>query len=247
MNGSRRTTAVWILTLALVGVAATGCGQNVAGGGTPKQQSISQTNPSSTPSGGSKKHPQTSKTPAQGAQQAGGAAKGAGTGAQPIKTVTVKVTSSPLILTPVSQGSSTSSFVPVTSTVQSILVPIGWKMQSDAVGSQATIIRMMSPTDPSQVVNEVVQSSQRDLQGFYSQMAAGSAKWWTPGTVVRFTLKNPNSPYLDQGIAANLQGGGSIRVDIYLPSAQAAEASQILHSFLTQAPSPSTSTSTAGG
>ena len=234
MNVSRRTSTIWILTLTIVGAVATGCGQSVAGGGTPTKQPVSQTNPPSSSNGGTKQ-PSTTKS--------SGTGKSAG-GQQTGKTVIVKVTASPLTLSPVSQGSSTSSFVPVSSSVKSILAPSGWQMQSNSVSSQATIVRMMSPTDPSQVINEVVQSSQRDLQGFYSQMPAGSAKWWTPGSVVRFTLKNPNSPYLDQGIAANLAGGGSIRVDIYMPSAQAAEASQILHSFVTQASAPSTSTST---
>lgn len=250
MNGSRLTNAIWVMTLIVVGAVATGCGVNVAGGGTPKQQPVPQTNPSvpssSSPAGGGNKQP-ASKTTATGAgtKNGGSAAKNAGSGTNPTKPVTIKVTSSPLALLPVNQGGE-GSFVPVSNSVQSILAPAGWKVQSDSAGSQATIIRMMSPTDPSQVINEVVQDSQRDLQGFYSQMAAGSAKWWVTGKVVRFTIQNPNSPYLDQGIAANLQGGGSIRVDIYLPAAQSAEASQILHSFVTQALSPS-STSTTGG
>ena len=243
MNGRRRTSTIWILTLVVVGAVATGCGQSVAGGGTPTKQPVSQTTPPSSPSAnGGTNHPSTTKSSGTG-KSGGGAVTGTG-GQQTGKGVTVKVTSSPLVLSPVSQGSSASSFVPVSGSVQSILVPSGWQMQSNSVSSQATIVRMMSPTDPSQVINEVVQSSQRDLQGFYSQMPAGAAKWWTPGSVVRFTLQNPNSPYLDQGIAANLAGGGSIRVDIYLPSAQAAEASQILHSFVTQASTPTTSTST---
>jgi hypothetical protein len=46
-----------------------------------------------------------------------------------------------------------------------------------------------------------------------------------------FQLKNPSNPYPDRGLLANIADRQSLRVDVYLPAADAAVALRILDSF----------------
>jgi hypothetical protein len=184
-------------------------------------------------SGGTQPNSGGSTQPAGGSTQSAGQSKGTGGGQNSgsTQTVTITVNQGALTSAPASSQSGGGNFVPATGSVTSVLIPKGWKQTE--VGSD--ILRLINPADQSQVITEDVSSSPRDLQGFYANLSPGSASWWVRNQVVRFTIQNPNSPYLDQGIAANTASGGSIRVDVYLPAAESGMADQILRSFVTQA------------
>lgn len=237
-----------------------GCGQSGAGGGVAVPQPVTQSSPQTGGKGGTgrpsgqtqpprKQGGQTTGQSAQGSSnQTGGGAppssgstqptgQGAGTSSGQSKnggstqTVTITVDQGALTGAPASSQAGGSNFVPATDAVTSVLIPKGWQQTEVGTG----IVRLINPADKAQVITEDVSSSPRDLQGFYANLAPGSASWWVQNQVVRFTIQNPNSPYLDQGIAANTASGGSIRVDVYLPASESGMADQILRSFVTQA------------
>ncbi|MHB1628658.1 MAG: hypothetical protein ACYCVB_09875 [Bacilli bacterium] len=195
---------------------------------------------------------QTSKTSTTGKGQQGGGAPGqsgtgsssnqnphttgsngaSGAGAVKKQSVTINVGS--IALSPVSVGVTGANdvFVPVSQNIKTILLPTGWTLQSASLGSGGTSLKLVNSADPSEMVSEVIMSSQRNLQAFYSAQPANSVSWLVANQVVRFTVSNPNNPYLQQGIQANISSGGSIGVNVYLPASQLATANRILDSFV---------------
>lgn len=252
-----------LLAVAAGSAVLYGCGQSTTGGGVPVSQPVThpgtstggnsgpgtpsgQTKPpakqgqttgktkqgqSNPNSGGSQTNPGGETTSASGGTQPSGQGTGSAQNSGSTKTVTITVDQGALTGAPASSQGGGSSFVPATASVSSVLIPKGWRQS--VVGTN--VVRLINPADQAQAITEDVSSSARDLQGFYANLASGSASWWVQNQVVRFTIRNPNSPYLDQGIAANTANGGSIRVDVYLPASESGMADQILRSFVTQA------------
>jgi len=153
------------------------------------------------------------------------------------QSVTINVGS--IKLSPVSVGVTGTNdvFVPVSQSVKTILLPSGWTLQSTSLGSGGTSLKLVNSADPSEMVSEVIMSSNRDLQSFYSAQPTNSVRWLVTNQVVRFTVANPSNPYLQQGILANISSGGSIGVNVYLPAADLASANRILDSFVGLTPS----------
>ncbi len=148
------------------------------------------------------------------------------------QSVTINVGS--IVLSPVSVGVTGTNdvFVPVSQNVKTILLPTGWTLQSTSLGSGGTSLKLVSSADPSEMVSEVIMPSERNLQDFYSAQPSNSVRWLVTNQVVRFTVSNPNNPYLQQGILANISSGGSIGVNVYLPASELATANKILDSFV---------------
>lgn len=210
---------------------------------------------------------QTSKTPKTSTGQQGGGASaqgGAGSsssqsphttgsngasGAGAVKKQSVTINVGSIALSPVSVGVTGANdvFVPVSQSIKTILLPTGWTLQSTSLGSGGTSLKLVNSADPSEMVSEVIMSSQRNLQAFYSAQPANSVSWLVANQVVRFTVSNPNNPYLQQGIQANISSGGSIGVNVYLPASQLATANRILDSFVGLTPANSNSSGNSSG
>lgn len=148
------------------------------------------------------------------------------------QSVTINVGS--IVLSPVSVGVTGTNdvFVPVSQNVKTILLPTDWTLQSTSLGSGGTSLKLVNSADPSDMVSEVIMPSDRNLQAFYSAQPSNSVRWLVTNQVVRFTVSNPNNPYLQQGILANISSGGSIGVNVYLPASELATANKILDSFV---------------
>jgi hypothetical protein len=104
-------------------------------------------------------------------------------------------------------------------------------MQTSSYASSGTTIKWINPKDPSQYVSESIQPFTRNLSDFYAAQS-GAASWLVPNQVVEFHLSNPNNPNPDVGIMANNSSGGSIRLDVYLPSSQKDTVQKIINSFV---------------
>ena len=252
-----------MVVLIATSVILFGCGtQSSTGGGVPAPQPITQPSTSSTgPSSGS---PSSTPTAKQGKVANSGTGNGnlnssSGSGShltgskQGTSSGTTRVgnsqggasgSSAPtstaisgFVLTTVSvaRDGTSSSFVPLSSAVTSIWIPSGWTMQAVTSTPNGTVISMHDPSDSSQLLREVVQTSKRDLQGFYDNMNTvqpNAAQWIVQGQSLQFTQDNPSFLYRDRGIVANNSTGGSIRVDLYVPNSDASAADKILYSFL---------------
>lgn len=128
---------------------------------------------------------------------------------------------------------SSNPFVPVSSQISDIYVPANWVLHTDSLGEGGNIYRLINSAQPAEHLVEVVQSSARDLAGFMSQISQGAnAHYVIPQQVIEYAIPNPNLPYEDRGIVANLSNGGSIRLDVYLPSNEQAVAKKIIASFI---------------
>ncbi len=136
-----------------------------------------------------------------------------------------------LVSIPVSATGTGSTFVPVAQSVTSVQLPSGWSMQTSSYASSGTTIKWINPKDPSQYVSESIQPFTRNLSDFYAAQS-GAASWLVPNQVVEFHLSNPNNPNPDVGIMANNSSGGSIRLDVYLPSSQKDTVQKIINSFV---------------
>lgn len=154
------------------------------------------------------------------------------------KPVTVAVQgSTQLVATTVSDNGSGGTFIPVSSSITTVLLPANWTLETMQDGSEGTTIRLTNPKDSTQSIVELVQTSARNLTSFYNGQSAGAVHWIVPQQVAGYTFTNPQNPNPDRGIMANLSSGGSIRLDIYLPEAQKATAQQIINSFIHQSSS----------
>lgn len=210
-----------------------GCGGNSVGSATPPgtnpQNGTSTSPPAKSTTSTSKNQPST-KSKQTGSTSKSGKSSTSSPSAPP-RTVTIKVGSETLAPAAVSVTGTSSTFVPLSSTQKTVLLPIGWTLSSSSLGGGATQIKLVNPKDGSQMVSEVVRPSSMNLQGFYAARSPGTATWMIKGQAIEFGLNNPNLPYLDRGIVANTSGGGSIRVDVYLPQSEKLVARQILDSF----------------
>ncbi len=156
------------------------------------------------------------------------------TGTTPTKTVTIHVGNaqgSTLSSVPVKVNGTGDAFVPVSHSVTAVQLPVGWTLQSNTYASTGTTIKWINPKDPSQYISESVQPFTRSLSNFYAAQS-GLASWLIPNQVVEYTLSNPNNPNPDIGIMANNSNGGSIRLDVYLPTNEKNISQQIINSFV---------------
>ncbi len=136
-----------------------------------------------------------------------------------------------LARTAVGQTGATSQFVAVLQSIKTVLLPTGWTMSTNSLGDGSLTVRLVNPKDQSQEIVEMVENQSRDIVGCYSQLPQGAGSYVAPQRIVRFTLSNPSHPYPDNGIVANLPTGGSIRVDVFLPSSEHSTINDILNSF----------------
>lgn len=215
----------------------TGGGQSNSGGGTGTGSSSK----GSTSSGSGKSTTaSTSTTGKSGATSGSTGTTATGTTqtgkTQTNKPVTVQVQGilPALVSTPVASSGADNGFVAVSSSIQSVLLPAGWTLSNYANGADGMTVRLTNPKDSSQTIVEDIQTSSRDIEGFYSGQAAGQVQWLIPKQVVQFTFQNPNNPNPDVGIIGNISSGGSIRLDLYLPSSEKGLETQIIHSFVSQ-------------
>lgn len=234
-----------ILSL-LASVTVVGCGTGTSSASPgPVSQPITIKPPHSTKQGTGQKTPtgksqQGNGTPSKGAANGKGSSNSSTTGttgqqgsSSPQKqSVTINVGSIKLSSVSVGVTGTNDVFVPVSQSVKTILLPSGWTLQSTSLGSGGTSLKLVNSADPSEMVSEVIMSSNRDLQSFYSAQPTNSVRWLVTNQVVRFTVANPSNPYLQQGILANISSGGSIGVNVYLPAADLATANRILDSFV---------------
>ncbi|WP_153005101.1 hypothetical protein [Ferroacidibacillus organovorans] len=257
---SLKSLVPWFVIGATV-VTLTGCGsQNAVGGGLPSPQplpsstthsttpstgttspqggtpSTGSTSPSSTTTPGSTSGTVTSGTTATG-QPSGSTVTGASgssvTGTSVTGSVTGSTTSGTTLTTMQVGTGSSNPFVPVSSQISDIYVPANWVLHTDSLGDGGNIYRLINPAQPAENLVEVVQSSARDLAGFMGQISQGGHAYYViPQQAIEYTIPNPNLPYEDRGIVANLSNGGSIRLDVYLPSSEKAVAQKIIESFI---------------
>lgn len=254
-----KTKSIGALTLLISLGLLTGCGNQVAGGGQPAPQPITtqtggnlNTNPASNGQGGASGggnatgsgHPSGGKSgtgkatgkPTIGGKKpnsgASGSTKQTSTGKTNQVTIPVQGISLNLLSTAVSQTGDGGSFVPVSTSIQQVLLPSGWSKQTQTNGSEGTTIRLINPQDNTQSIVEVVQTSARDIEGFYAGQSSGAVTWVVPKQIVEFTLQNPSNPNPDRGLLANVSTGGSIRLDIFLPASEDSVAQKIMDSFL---------------
>lgn len=227
-----RNRALAAALVALGSLLASGCGAQSVGSPSPQVQ-----NPQPTPS---KSNTETRKN--QSNPKANTGSKGTSTGKKPSSggggsspgsSVTIKVGSQQFAIAPAAVGvtGTSSTFVPLSASQKTVLLPVGWTLSTASLGGGATGIRLVNPHDASQMISEVVRPSSMNLQSFYASRAPGTASWLIQNQVIEFTLDNPNLPYPDRGIVANTSQGGSIRVDVYLPNGEKSAAQQILNSF----------------
>jgi len=233
-----KTKSIGALTLLISFGLLTGCGNQVSNGGQPAPQPITtqtggnlNTNPASNGQGGG--------SGVAGATGNGHPSGGTSGSTKPTSTgktnhVTIPVQGIPLTLQSheVSQTGDGGSFVPVSTSIQQVLLPSGWSKQTQTNGSEGTTIRLINPQDSTQSIVEVVQTSARDIEGFYAGQSSGAVTWVVPKQIVEFTLQNPSNPNPDRGLLANVSSGGSIRLDIFLPASEDAVAQKIMDSFL---------------
>lgn len=225
---SRNIKKLSFLVIALSSIALSGCGTSGGGSG-PVSQPIAQPSSvgsSSQPASNSAKTT-TSKTTSK--TTVTNKTKKSNTATTSSVTTTTSLALSPVT---VSETGTGSSFVPVSSTISSILLPAGWQMQTMSLGSGGTSIKLTNPTDSAQMISEVIMPSDRNLQSFYNAQSTGTVHWIVPNQILSYTQSNPNNPYQDRGIEANLSSGGSVRVDVYLPSSEQSSATKILNSFI---------------
>lgn len=235
----RRLTRTWLLGGALLtALILSGCGANSpSGNGAVSQPQISPSTGNNTPTS-SMGQPGDNSLPADAnAQSPSTSTQNPGSSqSQPAntKTITIHVGGNEgLTLVPVSvnvNGTGTS-FVPVSRSVQAVLLPSGWQLQSNSYGSTGTTMKWINTKDSSQYISEVIQSFSRNLNQFYASQGR-AASWLVPNQVVEFRLTNPNNPNPDIGLIANTSNGGSIRLDVYLPSDESSQAIQIVKSFV---------------
>ncbi len=223
---TKRVKRASLLLVALSSIALSGCGTSNSGGG-PVSQPIPQTKSASVQSSGTSttgsNAPSTSKSSTTGKTSTNNP-KGS--------TAQTSTTALALSSVSVSETGTGNTFVPVSSAVTSILLPSGWQLQTNSLGSGGTSLKLVNPSDPSDMISEVVMPSDRNLQSFYNSQSAGTAHWIVPNQILSYTQSNPVNPYQDRGIMANLSSGGSIRVDVYLPASDQSSAKQILNSFV---------------
>ena len=244
MKSASRGLLLILSLLASVTVVGCGTGTSSASPG-PVSQPITIKPPHSTKQGTGQKTPtgknqQGNGTPSKGAANGKGSSNSSTTGttgqqgsSSPQKqSVTINVGSIKLSSVSVGVTGTNDVFVPVSQSVKTILLPSGWTLQSTSLGSGGTSLKLVNSADPSEMVSEVIMSSNRDLQSFYSAQPTNSVRWLVTNQVVRFTVANPSNPYLQQGILANISSGGSIGVNVYLPAADLATANRILDSFV---------------
>jgi hypothetical protein len=224
MQRSFNHRRLWIsfATLVAGGLVVTGCGTQAPAKATPPKVPTSvytttHTNKTKTVSNKVKK-------PSTGSSST--AAK------KPAKTVTTVVSAAglPLVATAASASPASGTWVGATSSVSSVLLPKGWTLHSSSANG-STYLRLNDPADPNAYVVEAITPFTRDLKGFYATFPAGAASYAIAGKAILFQLKNPSNPYPDRGLLANIADGQSLRVDVYLPAADAAVALRILDSF----------------
>ncbi len=239
-----RTQYIIIGGVLLSALLLAGCGVNSTSGSGPVTQPITQPTTTTT-----NNHHNTGKTgknqPSSKGQQgstsnnntgSGNSSKGNASGSQtkPPSSSTSSIGGSggvSLTSIPVSASGTGSTFVPVSQSVTSVQLPSGWSMQTSSYASTGTTVKWINPKDPTQYVSESIQPFARNLSDFYAAQS-GAASWLVQNQVVEFHLTNPNNPNPDVGIMANNSSGGSIRVDVYLPSSQKNTAQNIINSFV---------------
>lgn len=234
-SGTQSTTP----TTGGTGGGASSTPSTSTGNGGAQQSKGTNTQPSTTGSG------MTGSATGTGTATGTSAAKGSGTksatqapgsdNAKSNKPVTIAVGSTiALTATPVTSTGAGGQFVPVSSSVTSVLLPAHWTVQTTQDGSEGTTIRMTNPKDSTQSIVELIQTSARDLNSFYNGQATGAVHWIVPQQIAAYTFVNPENPNPDRGIMANLSTGGSLRLDVYLPKSEGATAQAIINSFINQ-------------
>ena len=231
-----------------------GCGTSSSGsssGGTPVAQPIVQNSGSGTSSGNSSSGSGTSTTsssssstkPSGTSSSTSGKSKSATSSSSKSSSTSSSVSASASSITLIARQVSTSqppaSFIAISPSIQTVQVPSGWVLDSVTSLTDGTVVSMSNPADASQILRETIQTTSRDLTGFYNNVntvQANSASWIVQGKSAYFSISNPNSSYQDRGIVANMPSGGSIRVDLYVPDALKAFAKTILYSFVGTTP-----------
>ncbi|PWI58923.1 hypothetical protein [Sulfoacidibacillus thermotolerans] len=223
----RDSKALAILFVTVTTVLLTGCGTSSGGGG-PVSQPLSDSQTTVTTTAASSN----SASSASSTSKSPGSTTSKGTNSTGASTPTQGTGTPVLTAVKVNETGTGNTFVPVSASVSSILLPSGWQLQTASLGSGGTSLKLVNPADSSQMISEVVMPSDRNLQSFYNSQSSSTVHWIVPGQILSYTQSNPDNPYSDRGIMANLSSGGSIRVDVYLPSAEQKAAEQILNSFV---------------